>query len=344
MEELNLSSTGLYDPTINEQYWLQDNSLQLTTQPVMSQTELEFVENILTDSAVKLSQFTGLEDFALIGKQAFGNRWKSDQSRRLIQEVLQGDSQLKIALVGGDQMGWWKGAYSHQRQTIYLKTDWLQENLTTPGAITKVFFEEIGHYLDAHLGLGDARGDEGTILAGLVMGETYTPQELLVLFIENDITIVTMGGETIQIEQSSAQSDLVVSEVTIPSGVSWGHSGVEVSWTVTNQGTGTTLTDWYDGIYISSDLVFDSADTFVSNRRVGSESPKETGESYTASKTVIIPSGKGITGKPYLFVVADYYQNFEKESNEENNAGVASNLITHSDLVVSEVTIPSGVS
>ncbi len=344
MEELNLSSTGLYNPTINEQYWLQDNSLQLTTQPVMSQTELEFVENILTDSAVKLSQFTELEDFALIGKQAFGNRWKSDQSRRLIQKVLQGDSQLKIALVGGDQTGWWKGAYSHQRQTIYFKTDWLQENLTTPGAITKVFFEEIGHYLDAHLGLGDARGDEGAILAGLVMGETYTPQELLALFIENDITTVTIEGETIQIEQSSAQSDLVVSEVTIPSGVSWGQSGVEVSWTVTNQGTGTALTDWYDGIYISSDRVFDSADTFVSNRLVGSESPLRTGESYTASRTVTIPSGNGITGKPYLFVVADYHQNFEKESNEENNVRVAANLITHPDLVVSEVTIPSGVS
>lgn len=105
MEELNLFPTGLYDPTINEQYWLQDNSLQLATQPVVSQTELELVENILQESALKLSQFIGLEDFALIGKRAFGNRWKSDLSRKLIQEVLQGDSQLKIALVGGDQTG-----------------------------------------------------------------------------------------------------------------------------------------------------------------------------------------------------------------------------------------------
>ncbi len=75
--------------------------------------------------------------------------------------------------------------------------------MTTPGAITKVFFEEIGHYLDAHLGLGDARGDEGAIFAGLVMGETYTPQELLALFIENDITTVTLDDEIIQIEQSN---------------------------------------------------------------------------------------------------------------------------------------------
>jgi len=58
MEEFNLSPTGLDNPIINEQYWLQYNSLQLTTQPVVSQNELEFVENILLESALKLSQFT----------------------------------------------------------------------------------------------------------------------------------------------------------------------------------------------------------------------------------------------------------------------------------------------
>ncbi len=42
---------------------------------------------------------------------------------------------------------------------------------------------------------------------------------------------------------------------------------------------------------------------------------------------VTIPKGNSITGKPYLLVVADYYRNLEKESNEENNVGVASTQI-----------------
>ncbi|MBC6419726.1 MAG: hypothetical protein GDA44_13655, partial [Prochloron sp. SP5CPC1] len=131
--------------------------------------------------------------------------------------------------------------------------------------------------------------------------------------------------------------DLVVTSVTIPEGVSWGQSGVEVAWEVTNTGEGTALTPHYDGIYLSNNAVFDSGDTFIANYLVGSESSLASGESYTASTTVTIPSGNGITGKPYLLVVADYYQNSEKESNESNNTTAASNLITHPDLVVTSV-------
>lgn len=117
---------------------------------------------------------------------------------------------------------------------------------------------------------------------------------------ENDITTVTLNGEIIQIEQSSEQSDLVVTSVTIPEGASWGQSGVEVAWEVTNTGTGTALTPHYDGIFLSSDAVFDSGDTFIANYRISSSLPLASGESYTASLAVNIPSGNGITGKPAL--------------------------------------------
>ena len=131
-------------------------------------------------------------------------------------------------------------------------------------------------------------------------------------------------------------------------GVTWGESA-EVTWTVQNQGSGTALTNWYDTIYLSSDEFFDSSDVYLGRRRVGSESPLGTGESYTVSHIVTISPTVDI-GEYYVLVRTDwgqyfYYDNLERESNEDNNVrGVATNLWTRPDLVVTEVNIPETVT
>ncbi len=152
---------------------------------------------------------------------------------------------------------------------------------------------------------------------------------------ENQVLILDISSEL--------KADLVVNQVDLPEGVHWGDSGINVSWTVTNSGDGTALADWYDGIYLSDDSTFDSDDTLLDDQRVGNESPLAPDGSYTAQRTIYIPSND--VGQPYLFVVADYLNN-ELESDESNNATSASNLITMPDvdLVVSDVTIPERVT
>ncbi|MDB9539136.1 hypothetical protein, partial [Anabaenopsis arnoldii] len=47
--------------------------------------------------------------------------------------------------------------------------------------------------------------------------------------------------------------DLIVSDITpTVTDVSWGET-IDISWTVTNQGTGNTTSYWYDNIYFSVD-------------------------------------------------------------------------------------------
>ncbi len=277
-------------------------------------------------------------------KKVISKDWNADRVHPLIEELVAGDGLPTIEIWSLVQLKA-DGAFSIDTNTIYLADKFVKNNINNTEAIAEVIIEEAGHYLDSLLNpTADTPGDEGAIFAAVVLGYPLNEQELLALKAENDITTVTLNGETIQIEQSSEQSDLVVSEVDItPKTVTWGESA-QLTWTVTNQGSGTALSNWYDGIYLSSDPVFDSGDTFVSNRRIGSSSSLASGESYTASTIVTIPRGSGITGKPYLLVVADYYQNYAKESDESNNATAASTLITHPDLVVTEVNIPEGVS
>ncbi|MBC6417735.1 MAG: Ig-like domain-containing protein, partial [Prochloron sp. SP5CPC1] len=69
-----------------------------------------------------------------------------------------------------------------------------------PVGITTVILEEIGHYLDAHLGPGDAKGDEGAIFASLVQCRT---QDLEAWRKEDDWGTLTIGGATVTVEYSA---------------------------------------------------------------------------------------------------------------------------------------------
>ncbi|MDH6107785.1 putative Ig domain-containing protein, partial [Anabaenopsis tanganyikae CS-531] len=116
--------------------------------------------------------------------------------------------------------------------------------------------------------------------------------------------------------------DLIVSDITpTVTDVSWGET-IDISWTVTNQGTGNTTSYWYDNIYFSVDENFDpNEDTSVgywwdNNNLVA-------GSSYTTSTTITLPSSpiEGVNSG-YLFVVSDL-DNYQLETNENNNVSAA---------------------
>jgi subtilase family serine protease len=142
-----------------------------------------------------------------------------------------------------------------------------------------------------------------------------------------------------QIEISA--TDLQVTAATAPTTATLGES-IAVSWTVSNTGTTSAPADWYDAIYVSDDMVFDSSDTFVSKRSAADNTPLAAGGSYTATENVTVP----ITGlgNRYLLFVADkgywsWEDNLQGETNETNNTKAVAINLTAPDLIVDEATV-----
>ncbi|WP_039900441.1 CARDB domain-containing protein, partial [Microcystis sp. T1-4] len=131
--------------------------------------------------------------------------------------------------------------------------------------------------------------------------------------------------------------DLVVTEVTAPTSATLGES-IEVSWTVTNQGTGTANQDWYDYVYVSTDQIYDSSDTYLTGEYISSQTPLAADGSYTITRNVTLPSTA--TGDRYLLFVADRNNN-QGESNDNNNTFAVPITLDVADLVVTDATAPT---
>ena len=145
--------------------------------------------------------------------------------------------------------------------------------------------------------------------------------------------------------------DLRVTQVTIPQRVNVGQQ-LDVSWQVTNQGTGDTpdeQTRWTDHVYLSRDEFLDTtADRYLGN---ASHSGGLTrGQSYNGQSSFRVPAG--YAGPYYVIVATDAPSNEKprgqvfEQTNEGNNATPSSQpLIIEvpppSDLQVTSISIPS---
>lgn len=136
--------------------------------------------------------------------------------------------------------------------------------------------------------------------------------------------------------------DLVASMVSVPDSVVAGQP-FTVQWTISNQGTLTTLSSqWQDAVFLSIDSVVGNADDIAltpTRTRNGSLAP---GASYVAAATFTRP----ITsfGTFFVYVRSDAGLSV-LESNEGNNVAFAPTTMViipadPSNLVVSEVTSP----
>lgn len=136
--------------------------------------------------------------------------------------------------------------------------------------------------------------------------------------------------------------DLQVTSVQAPAQAFSGQSAV-VSWTVTNNGTGTTSTaSWTDEIYLSADQTLDETDLrLLSNGHGGA---LVVGASYLATRNVTLPVG--VSGDYFLLVKTDAQNQVFEHANEDNNVGfdaVAThiNLTPPPDLEVTELEVPA---
>ncbi len=137
-------------------------------------------------------------------------------------------------------------------------------------------------------------------------------------------------------------SDLIVSNATVPSSFYAGEK-ISISYTIKNQGTGTTETgNWYTGIYISNTP--DLSDEYKKLTQKKASTTLSTNASYSSSMDVTIPSY--YSGNYYIIVMADCNDDLYESSNESNNlnASLRNILVTNpSDLIVTAITMPSSI-
>jgi RHS repeat-associated protein len=139
-----------------------------------------------------------------------------------------------------------------------------------------------------------------------------------------------------------AVSDLTVSAATAPTSVVLGDA-ISVSWTVTNQGSGTAHVNWYDYVFLSNDATYDNSDIFLTTYRyAGYDTPLAPRASYTANQSITLLNGTALGDRYLLFLIDGL--NYQGETNETNNVQAVAINLKAPDLVVSSAATPTAAS
>lgn len=145
-----------------------------------------------------------------------------------------------------------------------------------------------------------------------------------------------------EIAVSNAAPDLFVTSVSSPT---TGNAGqpVNVSWTIANQGAGSTVrTQWTDRIYLSPTQVLNSSTAILigSFQRNGA---LNNGESYVQTENLTIPHTA--QGNYFVIVLTDANGEIEECANNENNTGTRAEPLTVNnslpDLIVQNAAVQS---
>jgi RHS repeat-associated protein len=116
-----------------------------------------------------------------------------------------------------------------------------------------------------------------------------------------------------------------------------------VNWTVANAGEGSTrVGSWYDRVYLSTDAVFDAADSYLGQN--WHNGVLAAGEQYNAAATVTLPIG--VEGDYFVLVVTDFYDSVYEHASEGNNTGdkaITIALTPPPDLEAEIVSLPTSV-
>ena len=95
------------------------------------------------------------------------------------------------------------GAYAADNNTIYLATEFVNQNFDNPDAISNVILEEYGHFLDSRFNNLDTPGDEGALFTNYIQQNPLTKSQLIAIRAENDLATVVIDNRIVTIEQAN---------------------------------------------------------------------------------------------------------------------------------------------
>lgn len=136
--------------------------------------------------------------------------------------------------------------------------------------------------------------------------------------------------------------DLQITSIISPTTTFSGQRIDNLSWTVTNLGTGPTkVTKWRDKIYLSDSMVFDlSTAVFLNAYTHQNDIVLNPNESYTGTKRITLP--RAIEGPYFIHIVTDADNSVFEHVFEGNNIGTSDTLTVivapPADLLVEAVS------
>jgi CSLREA domain-containing protein len=107
-----------------------------------------------------------------------------------------------LATLPGPSLPGVAGAYVRSTATIYLNADWLASQ--PEEAALAVLTEELGHWLDHQINSSETPGDEGELLARLLLGPALDDQERRRLGHENDAVMVRLNDGSPSVGEAAA--------------------------------------------------------------------------------------------------------------------------------------------
>ena len=216
-------------------------------------------QSILKTALAKLRKFAGRTDFDISLQKIFGVT--GEDTVLLKQAWLNGNFSTlpNLQIIPSSQINNARGAFAAATNTLYLSEELIKT--ADLNAITAVFLEEYGHYLDSILNYQDTAGDEGEYFAAVVMGEDLSPWDIARLQTENDQVVVNLAGQAVVIEQNLPVISLGITPINAnennTSGVfTLGRSGNTSSSLTVNYTIGGTATNGTDYGSLSGTVTF----------------------------------------------------------------------------------------
>jgi hypothetical protein len=164
------------------------------------------LDTLLGDWQKLLTDWAGSGSLSRAVREALLLKGEPEPMKRLANQWSHGDfSGLPpIVLLPASSMQGAAGAYAISTGTIYLNRDWL----ATASAVQAlaVLTEELGHWLDSQLRPNDTPGDEGALLARLLMGPELSPEEERSLRAEDDRIQITLASGQVLLAEASADT------------------------------------------------------------------------------------------------------------------------------------------
>src|SRR5581483_5407871 len=146
-----------------------------------------------------------------------------------------------------------------------------------------------------------------------------------------------LGHSQQRVQIQSQPADLLVAALSGPVTVESGKK-IQLNWTVTNAGSGDTITNvWSDNVFVSTSNTFSNA-LFLGY--VPHTGLLNVGESYSATGTFTVPLA--LTGTLYFFVVTDAGARVYEGAREDNNISAPWRIEATRQLADLQVTALSG--
>ncbi|MGK7926880.1 MAG: CARDB domain-containing protein [Spirulina sp.] len=297
---------------------------------------LQMARDYLTDFASNADAIAQLE-------LPFGQNFSTEIANNILQQFAGGNfNELPSIIVKNTaEINEANGAYDSLTGQIYLADEFV--NTSSSEAIASTVLEEVGHFLDSEVNIEDAPGDEGSIFAALVQGETLSQSELSAFQSEDDTATLTLEGQETAIEQSR-RPDLRMSYDSAPNSATAG-SKIALRSRVYNSGNATARSS-YLKYFLSDDRYLSANDTYLGRDYVKSLRSRQSSYEY---ESVLIPKNATSGNKYILFQADGYKQVFE--SNESNNISYERIYIKgnssgdrKADLIVQNDSAPSSAT